>query len=334
MSNIALFSYIAAGFSFFSLFSFLITPFLLIIRLFGIRYYIIRKDDEKTRSVAKFLQTKTMNSITMFQCGNFYPSGCFINWNCIGHYNYLDMYESVTVEIHIMTTQKYFQTLFENEKVSISFTDKKTSLQPSISAQTMTLLLRSGTYTCIYYSRLRVDVHDLVPKGLQGDIVDSICKSFSLKKRGCFFIHGVSGAGKSTIGFLVANRLNGTLCHTFNPTEPGDTLQSILRESDPSDERPTIILLEEINTMIHAIHSNNVHRHKNITTCIQNKCTYNTFMDDLILYKNVMFIMTSNESKESIDTLDSCYLRKGRIDGYYSMMEPLEMQEPCKLHNE
>jgi hypothetical protein len=244
------------------------------------------------------------------------------------------MYESVTVEIHIITTQTYFQSLFENEKVSISFTDKKTSLQPSSSAQSITLLLRSGTYTCIYYSRLRVDVHDLEPKGLQGEIVDSICNGFTSKRRGCFFIHGVSGAGKSTIGFLVANRLNGTLCHTFNPTEPGDTLQAILRESEPSDERPTIILLEEVNTMIYAIHNNSVHRHKNITTCIQNKCTYNTFMDDLILYKNVMFIMTSNESKEAIDSLDSCYLRKGRLDGYYSMMEPLEIYEQCKLHNE
>ena len=328
------FSYAAAGFSFLSLFTILFTPCLLIFRIIGIKYYIIRKDDEKTRSIVKFLQTRALNSITMFQCGNFYPSGCFLNWRCIGYYNYLDMYESATVEIHIITTQSYFQSLFENEKVSISFTDKTTSIQSTSTAQTMTLLLRTGTYTCIYYSRLRVDIHDLVPRGLQGDIVDSICKSFSSKRRGCFFIHGVSGAGKSTIGFLVANRLNGTLCHTFNPTEPGDTLQAILRESDPSDEHPTIILLEEINTMIHTIHNNTVHRHKNITTCIQNKSTYNTFMDDLILYKNVMFIMTSNESKESIDSLDPCYLRKGRIDGYYSMMEPLEFCETAQKHHQ
>ena len=321
MSNLAFFSYVAAGINFLSLFTFIFTPVLLILRIIGIRYYIIRKDAEKTRSIAKLLQNTTINSIHTFQCGSFYPAGCFINWNCVGYYQYLDMYESVTVEIHIITTSRYFQSLFETEKVSVSFTEQK----DKSTSTPLTLYIRSGTYTNIYYSRMSVDICGLDPTGLQIEIVDSICKSFFQKNRGCFFIHGISGAGKSTIGLLVANRLKGTFCHTFNPTDPGDTLQAILRETGPSDEYPTIILIEEVNTLIHLLHNGTVQRHKNITTCIHNKSTYNTFIDDLILYKNVMFIMTSNDSKESIDELDPCYLRKGRVDGYYSMMEPLAL---------
>jgi len=38
-----------------------------------------------------------------------------------------------------------------------------------------------------------------------------------------------------------------------------------------------------------------------------------------------VIIMTSNESKESIDALDPCYLRKGRVDGYYSMTEIISL---------
>jgi hypothetical protein len=125
----------------------------------------------------------------------------------------------------------------------------------------------------------------------------------------------------------VANRLKGSFSHTFNPTEPGDTLHHLLRDSDPTDEHPTIILLEEVNTMIHAIHDGTIPKHKNVTTCIYNKSTYNTFVDDLILYRNVMIIMTSNESKESIDNLDPCYLRKGRVSSYYSMLETLTPHE-------
>ena len=140
-----------------------------------------------------------------------------------------------------------------------------------------------------------------------------------------FFIHGISGAGKSTIGFLVAHKVNGTFCHTFNPTDPGDTLSSLIRDSVPTDDSPTIILIEEVNTMIHALHDTKIQKHKNVTTCIHNKSTYNTFMDDLIFYKNVVIIMTSNESKELIDGLDTCYLRKGRVDGYYSMMEVMSL---------
>ena len=33
-----------------------------------------------------------------------------------------------------------------------------------------------------------------------------------------------------------------------------------------------------------------------------------------------------NESKELIDNLDLCYLRNGRIDNCYSMMEILSLQ--------
>jgi gluconate kinase len=300
-----------------------LTPFLLFFKIFGINYYIIRKDDEKTRAIAKILQNTSINSITLFQCGNFHPDGFFINFDCAGYYNYVNLYDGISAEIYILTTASYLKKLIENEKPSISFTDNSTSSKPLLTTKTTTIYLRAGAYTNIYYTRLRVYINDLEPMGQQGDIVDSICKRFTEKRRGVFFIYGVSGAGKSTVGILVANKLNGTFCHTFNPTDPGDTLQHILRDSDPMDDRPTIIVLEEVNTLIHAVDEGSIQQHKNITTCIRNKITYNTFIDDLKLYKNVLFIMTSNETKESIDSLDPCYLRKGRVYEYYSMMETL-----------
>jgi hypothetical protein len=319
-----MFSYlttIALGLS--SLLLIVFTPFLFLLRLCGIHYYIVCKDDEKTRTLAKTLQKTTFNSITLFQCGNFYPSGCFIHWKCAGYYNYTYSFDNSAVEIHIFTSPAYFQTLFDKEKVFISFSDTKSTVdakQAKSIEQSMTIYSRVGSYTQIFYTRLRIDISQLEPRGQQREVVDSICKTFEEKRRGVFFIHGVSGAGKSTIGLIVANRLNGTFCHTFNPTDPGDTLQILLRETEPTREHPTIILLEEINTSIHAVHNGTTYRHKDVTTCINNKSTYNTFFDDLILYKNVVIILTSNESKESIDLMDTCYLRKGRVDEYYSMM--------------
>ena len=321
MTYVAFISYMAAAsFSLFSFFMFFLTPCLFMSNMFGIRYYIVRKDDEKTRAIAKVLQTKTINSVTLFQHGNFYPSGYFINWSCVGYYNYMDMGDNVSSEIHIFTTTKYFQTLFETEKTSVSFTNK-TITKDTTPPQALTIYSRSGSYTCGYYSRMRVDLCNLEAKGKQIEITDDICNIFHKERRGVFFIHGISGAGKSTIGYLVANKLKGAFCHTFNPTDPGDTLSSLLRDSVPTDDTPTIILIEEANTMIHALHDGKIQKHKNVTTCIHNKSTYNTFMDDLIFYKNVAIIMTSNESKESIDALDPSYLRERRVDGYYSMME-------------
>ena len=316
-------SCLAVGFGLASFFTQLMTPFLLLFRLIGLNYYIIRKDDEKTRIISKALQKTTMNTITLFQCGNYYPSGYFIGWRCAGYYHYSESFEGVSPEIHMITTPSHFTKISESEKTAISFSDTKTA--STTQPKSMTIYMRSGSYTSIWYWRMRIDISDLVPKGQQSDIVNQICENFEKQRRGVFFIHGVSGAGKSTIGLLVANRLNGTLCHTFNPTEPGDTLQYLLRDSEPTNEMPTIILIEEANTLIRNVHGDSIRKHKNITTCVHNKSTYNTFMDDLILYRNVLFILTSNESRESIDILDPCYLRKGRVHGHYSMMDALDI---------
>jgi ATP-dependent 26S proteasome regulatory subunit len=47
----------------------------------------------------------------------------------------------------------------------------------------------------------------------------------------------------------------------------------------------------------------------------------------MIFYKNIVLILTSNESKDHIDKMDPAYLRKGRIDETYSMMEQLPINE-------
>lgn len=323
-------TYITAfGIGIMSFVAFLQTPLLFLFRMLGYHYYIIRKDDEKTRALAKALQATTYNSVTLFHWGSFHPSGYFINWHCVGCYEHYHAFDNITLTIYIMTTPKYFQSIFQMENQVISFADKTTdepTNEPSIvTCKTVTFFSRVGAYTNLYYSRFRIDVQGLEPKGQQLDVVNKICERFAEKHRGVYFISGVSGAGKSKIGLLIACRLNGALCHTFNPSDPGDTLQLILRDSEPTEERPTIILLDEVNMMIRGVHKETIPQHKNITTCVHNKNTYNTFMDDMILYRNVIIIMTSNEDKETIDKLDPCYLRKGRVDDYFSMMEVL----PC-----
>ena len=316
----------AISFGLISFCSTLFTPLLFLLRMVGYQYYIIRNDNEKTKSISKKLQSLTYNSVNLFQCGNFTPSGCFVNLRCAGYYIHNMYVDTINIEIHLITTPSYFQTLFESDRTSISFAklDQPVTDDPiDETAKTLTIYSRVGSYTHLFYTRLRIDVRNLEPRGQQTEIVDSICEQFAKKHRGAFFIHGVSGAGKSTIGLLLAFRLKGTYCHTFCPTDPGDTLSLLLRDTEPIDDKPTIILIEEANTMIRSIHNGVALRHKNIATLIHDKSTYNTFMDDLIFFRNVIVIFTSNEDKDAIDQLDPCYLRKGRIDNYYSMIEPL-----------
>ena len=45
----------------------------------------------------------------------------------------------------------------------------------------------------------------------------------------------------------------------------------------------------------------------------------------MIFYKRLIVIMTSNTSKDTIDALDTSYLREGRIHANYSMPNKLEI---------
>jgi hypothetical protein len=324
MSFLSEISYFFGGFGLLSLFSPILTPLFFVLRLFGIHYYTIRNDEEKVRAVIKYLQKNTTSSEIIYQHGNSFPSGTFISPTCMGFYKYSGLRDAGTGEVQILTTKAMFAKMVESEKIASAFVSSKStesveSTEYVEEAGPLQIYCRIGEYTNLYYSSLRLDVQGLEPKGQQKEIVKDICQKYSETKRGVFFIHGISGASKSTIGLLVAKQLKGTFCHTFNPTDPGDTLHLLLRDSDPCEESPTVIVLEEINTLIRKINEGQVQKHKNITTQINNKSTYNTFFDDLIMYKHVIIILTSNEDKPAIDSLDPCYLRLGRIQGDYTM---------------
>ena len=325
MSIFASLTYLTGGFGLLSVFTPILTPLLFLLRLFGIHYYTIRNDEERIRIVIKYLQKNTVSSQIIYQYGNSFPSGTFIGLNCAGYYHYASQRDGGTGEVFIICTKDAFSKIIEGPKITPVFKQVETSAEPEEKEETVPLMIygREGGYTQLYYSSMNLDLQGLEPRGQQKEIVDDICDLFNKTNRGVFFIHGVSGAGKSTIGLLVAKRLKGTFCHSFNPTEPGDNLHLLLRDMSPAEGCPTVIVLEEMNTLIRHIHEGNIQRHKNITTLIYNKSTYNTFMDDLILYRNVIIIMTSNEDKSAIDALDPCYLRAGRIHGNYSMNEAL-----------
>jgi hypothetical protein len=185
---------------------------------------------------------------------------------------------------------------------------------------------RQGAYKNFYYPSMKLDVTHINPIGDQGRVADDIIALYNKRGRAVtVFIHGVSMAGKSTIGYLVAKKLKGNFCHTFNPTDPGDHFQRMIGELNPHDEEnvPIIIVLEEANEIIHAVHNKTVLRVAEIPTPVHNKGTWITFLDDLVFYKNVILILTSNESKADLDALDPAYLGPGRIDACYSMMNRL-----------
>ena len=295
-------------------------PILFLLQQIGIRYFIVRNDEDKVKSVYKILEKKTVASKFSFQYGKLYPAGIFLGWNCIGYLTSNDRNSGASAEIHIFTTNSFFNKIITEEAVIPRFEGKPSD------QQNLKVLSKSGSYTNTYYSSRSLEVSSFLPQGDQAMITREIIDLYRKKRRVTVFLNGICGAGKSTIGLLIAKELKATFCHTFNPFSPGDFLHSLVRDAETEAENPLVVVIEEVNSLIRVIHEDKNILHKDVRTHVYNKSTFNTFLDDMPLFNNVILILTSNESKETIDLLDPCYLRKGRVDLYYSMMTPLVLE--------
>jgi hypothetical protein len=222
--------------------------------------------------------------------------------------------------IYIITRPSFYDklTMVEERK------DIAPCCPPVSDAAKIEMYIRKGSYKSIYYTRFAIDIGHIQPIGSQKEIVEDIISIYNQQQRATVFIHGITGAGKSTLGYLIAKYTSGVYCHSFNPTDPGDAFTTLIMDIGPRDT-PIIIVLEESDIIINAVHKESIAKHVEMPTQIYNKSSWSTFLDDMIFYKGIILILTSNTSKEKIDKLDSSYLREGRIHKTYSMTTPISL---------
>lgn len=331
---------IVVGFFMYHYYTYLPELILCALRAFDIRAYKVYGDKDKYKVLIKKLEKSTSSSSFIYANGKLNPAGYFIGKNCIGQYHRDSKYVDEE-RLVIITTSKFYNSLLEEE--SVYFNKTPNPIPETVEEEESAPLIeqkekeksiikvysRTGHFKSFYYNSIDLDVSHIEPIGDQGPIVDNIIDLYQKKQRASVFIHGVSMAGKSSVGYLVAKKLNGIYCHTFNPTDPGDTFINMITESrgrnDDEDNKPLIIVLEEVNIMIHDIHNKTIRMHLDIPTQVKDKTSWCCFFDDRIFYKNVIMILTSNVSKETIDKLDPAYLNKHRIDRTFTMMNQLEL---------
>lgn len=318
---------IMAGLGFVSQYAPAMSMFIILLKMCGLSTFRVRRDRDRVKGMLKVLDAETRSSSTIFEYGKSRPGGSFIGWRCFGYYSDGGGRDESEGEITIFTTESYFKKILEKSASDCNtVTFEHTVDYVPKARQEVSIWARRGGYESLFYSRLKVDLSMIHPMGDQAYIVEDILEKYRARERLVVFIHGVTGAGKSSIGLLLAKELKGNYCNKFNPIEPGDNLQNMMRDIDIEDvdERPPfVVVMEEVDTMIETVHRGEVPAHKKVTTVIRNKSSYNTFFDDMIIYSKVIFVLTSNKSKEEIDKLDTCYLRQGRINAYYTMMKPL-----------
>jgi hypothetical protein len=180
---------------------------------------------------------------------------------------------------------------------------------------------RRGNYNSFYYRKRSIKSLGFLPKPEQAVIMEEIKTVYQQKGRGVFFIHGPPNTGKSIIGLLLAEYYGGSYSNTFSPWQPGNTLTDLTDEIDLVREKPLIVAFDEVDVALLRIHESTIPDHKNVPTLIQDKTGWNRFLDNFQrgLFPYLILLMTSNKSPEFISSLDTSYLRKGRIDGVFEL---------------
>ena len=281
---------------------------MLFLSLFQIKYYIISENRELTSSILRKISPHIISPFIK-HIDKDVPFGYFVGWSYVGYIS--------KDELHLVTYPSMYTQLIYMPSIS---------MQPHsepVQETSVTVYVRKGTYKNLYYTPIKMDLSHISPLGDQEEILKGIISIYKTLGRATVFLHGVTGAGKSSMGYLLAKELKGFYCHTFNPTDPGDQLSTLIVDVQRDDE-PLILVMEEVDTMIQSIHENKFQKHVEIPISVYNKSTWSSFLDDMIFYKKVILVLTSNTSKEDIDVWDESYLRNGRIHASYSMKTKVE----------
>ena len=84
-----------------------------------------------------------------------------------------------------------------------------------------------------------------------------------------------------------------------------------------------VVVLEEFDIMVQQIHHGKIQNHKYVPTNITDKPSWNQFFDrfDRKYYPWVILVLTSNVSPFVIDSLDSSYIREGRVNQTFEVVK-------------
>jgi hypothetical protein len=263
----------------------------------------------KEAAICTFLSWKNIN-------GREYPQGLYMGKDFIV---YIEGASTENVSATIVAGEKMYAALMAPPEPM----NQISTVKVETACSSVEVFMQKGSFKNLYYAKMKLQLDHLKPLPSQKDVLEGILQVYHALGRATIFLYGVTGAGKSSVGYLVAKELHGKYCHTFNPCEPGNQLCTLLSDSDSDATSPLVVVLEEADGLIRRISKEEVHLNNEVPTQVHNKSTWTSFLDDMFLYKNVILIMTSNTSKDAIDAMDPSYLRAGRVHASYCMNEPV-----------
>ena len=289
---------------------------ILVLNLVCCKFYIIFPDKETMTRLERGIKgcTKMHATYIVHEGGRDMASGLFFGRSCVAYFNHRGNDSSV---VYLFTSASTYAKMMQDEPRTLAVAKPKPVTVPENSTS-IQVYIRKGCYKNFYYAQLRLNLGHLQPLGDQPHVIDGIMDIYRKHERASIFLYGAAGTGKSSVGYFVAKQMRGKYCHSFNPSDPGDTLLSLLNYSDSHEDSPLVVVLEEVDEILNRLHQG-IPRHAEVPILVHNKSTWTAFLDDMIFYKHVVLICTSNKSKLEMDALDPAYLRDGRIHASFSM---------------
>lgn len=276
---------------------------LIILKKFGIHYYIIHETN-----TAKRIQTRLASKTSMIQDERAY--GYIYDYNLIAKIG--GNSDSSDLHVWMYCSKKTYESLTSEDTPSKDTSDEVTE-EPKHAIE---IYERSSNYSFSGFYRRKISIHSITGRLNQNELVSNIMDVFSKKTHAVALIHGAPNTGKSTIGLLIANKLKGSYCNTLKPWLPNCSLIHLYSTVEPTQENPLIISMDEFDVPLTNIHNGLIKPNENMATLMIDKAGWNTFFDEIQrgTYPYVIVLLTTNKTPQFINELDPCYIREGRVD--------------------
>jgi hypothetical protein len=161
----------------------------------------------------------------------------------------------------------------------------------------------------------------ITPNQMQMEIMEKTLESYhsNRNKNVIIYVYGDVGLGKSTIGYLMAEKLGGYVVANFDPTTPGLIIDDVIWDQ-PTIYSPCVLVIDDFDISVkHTIRDKSDKSHDSAISHAENKSTLTSLMDRLRNTPYLVVLLTSNHMSIHRESDFSAFFREKRIDFIFNI---------------